>query len=267
MSKKVKQDYKKELKIAETIARKAGKIMLYYFDRDQQKEIKKDNSFVTIADKKINSMVIKEIKKVFKSDDIIGEEESVGSYGSGRKWFCDPIDGTAAYVYGIPTAMFSLGLVVDGVPVMGVIYDPFLNKLYRGVKGYGSFLNKKRLVVSNQNLKDGVFAGSGSLARCMKEPFSTFLNNIRSKGARVFSVSGVVYKAGLIVSGKLVGHVEPGVNNHDICAVQVIIEEAGGRVTALDGSKLTYLSPFKGAILSNNVAYKEILKEVKLLLK
>ncbi len=258
-----KQNFKKEIEVAEMIARKAGEVMLYYFDRDQKVETKEDKSFVTVADKKINTMVIKELKKAFPLDDVIGEEESSGSFGMGRKWFCDPIDGTAAFVYGCPTAMFSLGLVIDGVPVLGVIFDPFLNKLFKGIKGSGSFLNNKRLRVSQKNLKNGVFAGSGSLSKCMTEPFSSFLQSIKSKGARIFSISGVVYKANLLVSGKIVGHTEPGVNNHDVCALEVIVEEAGGKITALDGSKLSYLKPFKGVVMSNRVTHQEILKEVK----
>lgn len=258
-----KINLKKEIKIAEEIARNAGKIMLYYFDHDQKVEQKNDSSLVTIADKKINTMVIKELKKFFPFDDVIGEEESSGSLGMGRKWFCDPIDGTAAFVYGCPTAMFSLGLVIDGVPVLGVMFDPFLNKLFKGVKGNGSFLNKKRIKVSQKKLKGGVFAGSGSLSLCMTEPFSSFLQSIKSKGTRIFSISGVVYKANLLVLGKIVGHVEPGVNNHDICALEVIVEEAGGRVTALDGSKLSYLKPFKGVVMSNGVTHREILNEVR----
>src|SRR3990170_3369867 len=74
---------------------------------------KKENSQVTIADKLINSLVIERLVTEFPNDGVIGEEESNTEYGAGRKWFCDPIDGTNAYIWGVPTAMFSLALVVD----------------------------------------------------------------------------------------------------------------------------------------------------------
>src|SRR5437868_351607 len=104
-------NYSKELNAANEIAFKAGKIMLEYFDGDQQVDTKSDNSPVTIADKLINSMVIEELAKHFPEDGVIGEEESTTDYGPGRKWFCDPIDGTIGYIWGTPTSMFSLALV------------------------------------------------------------------------------------------------------------------------------------------------------------
>ena len=94
--------------------------MRQYFDIDQEGEWKDDGTPVTIADTAINRLVIERIVEAFPEDGVIGEEESNTEYGMGRKWFCDPIDGTKAYTWGVATAMFSLGLVVDGVPVAGV---------------------------------------------------------------------------------------------------------------------------------------------------
>ena len=145
-------NYQKEIAVAKTIARQAGEIMKKYFFIDQQMERKTDGSPVTVADKEINHLVIVELSKNF-DDGIIGEEESNTEYGMGRKWFCDPIDGTRAYVWGTPTAMFSLGLVVDGEPVLGVTYDPFLDLMYEGVKGQGSFMNGVPLKVSQKSFE------------------------------------------------------------------------------------------------------------------
>src|ERR1700733_14684688 len=104
-------NFKKELEVATAIAKEAGVIMLKYFEDDQQVELKKDKTHVTIAENLINSLAIERLSKAFPDDGIIGEEESTSDYGMGRKWFCDPIDGTAAYVRSTPTAMFSLALV------------------------------------------------------------------------------------------------------------------------------------------------------------
>jgi fructose-1,6-bisphosphatase/inositol monophosphatase family enzyme len=94
----MEHDYSTELAVAKSIARQAGALMLRYFDGDdKQTERKRDNSPVTIADKEINRLVIDELQKHF-SDGIIGEEESTAEYGTGRRWICDPIDGTKGYV-------------------------------------------------------------------------------------------------------------------------------------------------------------------------
>src|SRR3989338_7401931 len=150
-------DFTKELTVAKDIARRAGAIMLRYFRVDNSEERKADGSPVTIADKAINRMVIEELEKNF-ADVVIGEEESTGEYGAGRRWICDPIDGTKAYVWGVPTAMFSLGLAVDGVPTLGVAYDPFLDTMYEAVRGNGSYCNGKPIHVSQKKLSEGYLA-------------------------------------------------------------------------------------------------------------
>ncbi len=253
-------EYKKELKIAKDIAREAGPIMLKYFEEDQQVEIKEDNSQVTIADKLINSLVIERLKNAFPEDGVIGEEESNTEYGMGRKWFCDPIDGTMAFIWGTPTSMFSLSLVVDGTPVLGVAYDPFLNKLYEGVIKQGSFCNDIPLKVSGKSLENGLVVVTSNIKKILKRP--NHLINLSETGVRFATFSGAVYKACLVAKGKAEAYIEEGVNAHDMAAVHVIIEEAGGKITGLKGEKLDYTKPFKGAVTSNGIIHDEILKSL-----
>lgn len=249
--------FTKELEIATAIARSAGAIMLKYFDEDQKVEIKEDDSQVTIADKLINSLVIQELSQAFPDDGVIGEEESNTVYGAGRKWFCDPIDGTAGYIWGTPTAMFSLGLVIDGKPVMGVTYDPFLKKMYTGVTGKKSLCNDRPLSVSDLDLKSGIFAVSGSVRSL---PSRKYFQRMIDDNIRMATFSGAVYKYCLVAKGKLVGYVEHGVNAHDTAASQVILEGAGGRMTSIDGKDLDYTKRFKGAIASNGISHEEIVR-------
>lgn len=250
-------DFTKELSAAVNIAKEAGVIMLKYFDANQQVEIKNDKTFVTIADKLINSLAIKRLAESFPNDGVIGEEESTSEYGMGRKWFCDPIDGTAAYVRSTPTAMFSLALVVDGKPVMGVAFDPFMNRMYTGITGEKSLCNGKELAVSNVDLTTGTVAVSGSVKSLPKTKY--FQQMIDDK-VRLTCFSGAVYKCCLLAKGKLVGYVENGVNAHDLAAAQVIVEGAGGKITSVDGSLLEYSKPFKGAIASNGVVHESMIK-------
>jgi myo-inositol-1(or 4)-monophosphatase len=249
--------FTKELETAVAIAKEAGKIMLQYFDGDQQVEIKSDKSQVTIADKLINTMVIKRLLKAFPEDGIIGEEESTSEFGMGRKWLCDPIDGTAGYVSGTPTAMFSLGLVIDGKPVVGVAFDPFLDRMYTGKVGEKSFCNGTALSVSDEDLKTGIVAISGSVKSLPKTKY--FQKMIDDK-VRMACFSGAVYKCCLIARGKLVAYVEDAVNPHDIAAAHVILEGAGAKLTGLDGKELDYSKPFKGAVVSNGKVHEEVLR-------
>ena len=250
-------DYKNELGIAKDIAYKAGKIMLEYFDADQELDHKDDESEVTIADKKINSMVIAELTKHF-DDGIIGEEESTAEYGDGRKWICDPIDGTKAFVLGVPTAMFSLGLVVDGSPVLGVAYDPFLKRLFWAVKGQGSYCNDKKLSVSSSGLAKHYVGVSNNNQRIVEN--HDIIKRLLGTEAKLDLTCGAVYKSCQVAQSKLSGYVESIVNPHDVAAGHIIVEEAGGMVSGYDGKKLDYAKRFKGAILSNNTVHSDLIK-------
>lgn len=251
--------YQQELDFAKAVALKAGDIMLQFFDGDQQKEIKDDGSPVTIADKRVNHLVIEEVGKAFPADGVIGEEESTATYGSGRRWICDPIDGTMAFTWGLPSAMFSLALLIDGQPVMGVAYNPFLKQIFWGIKGAGSFCDGKPLKVSDDDLKTGTVA----IAPIMKdivsnEPyFMKLLEAIENKQLAIFS--GAVFRGCLISKGKLVGYPDTSLKPYDVAAVHVIVEEAGGKITDLTGQPLDYTKAFRGALISNGLVHDELL--------
>ena len=248
--------YEAELAAAKEIALKAGTIMLQYFDGDQQTEIKDDNTPVTIADKLINDMAIAELSKTFPNDGIIGEEKSTAEYGMGRKWFCDPIDGTKAYVWGVPTAMFSLALVIDGRPVLGVAYDPFLKKLYEAVVGGGSYCNGVKLAVSQLDLTGSTVAVT-STAEKMRT--LSYIPKLTNAGAKLASFSGALYKGTLVARGKFSAYLEGGVNAHDMAGLEIIVTEAGGKVTSMQGEQFDYSKPFKGAVVSNGVVHDQLL--------
>ena len=247
--------YEQELKVAKQIALQAGDIMLKYFEGDQQLEIKVDDSEVTIADKEINHFVIEELAKHF-HDIIIGEEKSTGGYGVGRRWFCDPIDGTKGFVWGTPTSMFSLALVVDGVPVLGVAYDPYMRKLYHAVRGQGSFCNDKKLQVSSGELSGGYVALGGDLIKLINKKEQ--LEKLTALGGKLAIYSSVVHKCCQIASGRLVGYSEEMVGAHDMAAVTVIVEEAGGKMTGLDGKPLDFIKPFNGVVASNSIVHDQL---------
>lgn len=251
--------YENELTEAKRIAVSAGEIILKYFDSDQGVETKEDNSPVTKADILINDLVIEELSKSFPNDGIIGEEKSTAEYGLGRKWFCDPIDGTTGFIWGTPTAMFSLALVIDGVPVLGVAYDPFLNRIYTGISGEGSFCNDIPLQVSTKDLLGGHVAITSNPIRIKS---LSYVEKFIEVGAHLPVFSGAVYKSCLVARGKFEGYIESGLGAHDMAAVQVIVEEAGGKITGIAGNKLDYSKPFKGAIVSNKIVHEEVVKIV-----
>jgi myo-inositol-1(or 4)-monophosphatase len=140
---------------------------------------------------------------------------------------------------------------------VGVAYDPFLDRMYTGIAGEKSFCNDKPMSVSDLDFKSGIFAISGS-AKSL--PQTKYFQRMIDDKIKVACFSGAVYKSCLVAKGKFIGYVEHGVNPHDMAAVHVIVEGAGGKITSIEGKDLDYSKPFKGAIVSNKIMHDQIIK-------
>lgn len=250
--------YEAELELATDLAYKAGDIMLQYFTTDQQQQTKGDGTPVTIADITINRLIINEIIKHFPNDGVIGEEESTADYGMGRRWICDPVDGTAAFTYSVPTAMFSLAFVVDGVPMVGVTYEPTTKRLFHAVRGQGSYCNDTKLAVSNATME---MADIGLAPEFVSEKYinEPFMRRLLAYGRTLAIFPGAVCRSSLVATGRIAGFPHPAVKPYDIAAAHLIIEEAGGKVTDIHGQPLDYSKSFRGAVLSNGVIHDDLL--------
>jgi myo-inositol-1(or 4)-monophosphatase len=249
------------------LAKKAGKMMKTGFVLGIEKTIKKDGSPVTKIDLAINNLVINEVKKYFPSHAVLGEEESHFVQGAEYVWVCDPIDGTIPFSRGVPTCMFSLALTHKGVSVLGAAFDPFTNRMFFAEKGKGAFLNNKTISVSrNKVLKRSAVALE--LWKGMEYPLFGFLEDIIfKKGTEIFDTNSAVYNGCLLAAGQTDGYVFPHYTAHDVAAIKVIVEEAGGKVTDLFGKDQRYDRPVKGCVLSNGLIHKELLKLIKKHLK
>jgi myo-inositol-1(or 4)-monophosphatase len=254
---------KDELEFAKQLALRAGEIMLKYFKKGMTSRLKDTVAVVTNADKEINRLVIDEVGKKYPDHSVLGEEESKDN-NSDLVWFCDPIDGTWPYTKGVPIATFSLALVNKGVPLIGVVYDPFTKRLYSASKGMGAYLNNERIGVSKLSVKDSTIAVEWwPEAEYDIDPPMHRLS-VDTK-AYVLNLGGVVNSASLVASGKFEACIFAGTKGKgvDIAAVKVIVEEAGGRVTDLFGKEQLYTSDINGAIISNGVVHAIILEYLK----
>ncbi len=252
----------KYLEFAKEIALKANEIMLNYYNVENKSTYKYDNTIVTKADTEINDYLIKRVKETFPSHSVDGEEKDFGK--SSYVWVCDPVDGTAMYARRIPTAVFSLALVVDGEPIVGVILDPFNGDLYCARKGNGAFKNDDRIYVNNINLDD-------KRSLCHFDMFPTFKYNIydvvEELGKRTYLVSiGSIARACMCVaSGQFNLAIFPGTTQKhcDVAAAKIIVEEAGGKITDLFGEEQKYNNDINGALISNGKIHDEVLNILK----
>ena len=250
------------LKFAKEIARYAGFIIKKYFYKDIYIEYKEDKTPVTIADQKINNYLIEKVKLHYPTHSVDGEE-AIFENKSKYVWVCDPIDGTSMFTRHIPIAVFSLALVYDGNPIVGVVYDPFLDEMYTAIEGKGAFCNDIPIHVNDKQYGS---IGS-SIDYCMwngaKYDVLDFLKELR-KDFKTSELGSVAHASMLVASGKISGEIFPGTKhaNCDLAASALIVKEAGGTVTNFKGENQRYDIDLDGAIITNGIIHQKILKLV-----
>lgn len=263
-------NYDAELAFAEKLAREAGEIMRKYFKSEELGTIwKKDNSPVTVADTTINSMVIERVKEAFPDDGIIGEEESYKT-DRDRVWVVDPVDGTVPFSLDIPVSTFLLALVnkSDGQPVVAVVYDPYLDHLYTATKGGGAFLNGVRLQASeSDDLAQAYVTVHGKRVTTDQIDYrpGQLFDQLRELGARNVTMAGGAYTSVKIAEGRFALSIVGTGWPWDDAAPGLILQEAGGIVTDLEGKPRRYDEAGLGCFYSANQAiHDQILKLIRI---
>jgi len=238
-------------------ARRAGEIIKRNFGLGMQRQWKSDNTPVTETDLLINRMLIEEVQKYFPDHDIKGEEEKSLVNNSNYIWVCDPVDGTIPFSHGIPLCTFSLALVEDGTPIVGIVYDPFMDRLFFAEKGGGAFLNGQKIAVSDQaTLRSSVI--NSEPFHTAKYDITAILALLEERGAHATRFASFVYPGVLVAAGEFLADIFPHVTAHDVAALKVIVEEAGGKVTDLFGQEQRYDADIEGAIVSNGLIHDEL---------
>jgi len=250
------------LKFAKDIAKYAGEIMIKYFNQNNGSSYKSDNTIVTLADTEINTYLIEKVKENFPNHSVDGEEEQFGK--SNYVWVCDPVDGTNPYAKHIPVAVFSLALVIDGVSIIGVVFDPFTNSLYSAIKGQGAFKNGIKISVNDTQLDD--MKSISNFDNWPESPYNLYpIITELGKKTYFLSIGSVIRACMCVASGEFNLAIFPGTKhkNCDIAAVKVIVEEAGGKVTNLFGNEQRYDTDIIGAIVSNGIVHNEVIDTIR----
>lgn len=249
------------LEFAKSVAFEAGEIMLRYYGNKPDSQMKDDDTIVTVADKEINSMVIKRVQAEHPGHAIDGEEESYGE-NTPHLWVCDPIDGTNPFAVNLAVSVFSLAYVCDGEPLVGVIYDPFSRKLFWAEKGKGAYVNGERMRVNQSNFGRHSLISYDQWSDADYDVLTPLAKLAIKTGSYMLSPGSTTHMAALVAQGSFVASVFPGTKgkNVDIAAAKVIVEEAGGKVTDLLGKEQRYDGDIQGAIVSNGIVHDELVK-------
>ena len=251
MKREVKSELNELLQFAVELGRGAGDITLEYFRKNPETETKSDGSYVTIADRHAESFLREEIAKRFPDDGVIGEEEMESPGLSGRRWIVDPIDGTFAFVHGVPFYGVLIAVEIQGEMSVGVVNIPALGEIVSAAKGLGCFLNGEPARVSTTaELKDALLL-STSFSR------ATELLQARAGVSRTW---GDCYGYVLVATGRADIMLDPVMNLWDCAPLLPIMEEAGGTFTDWRGVRTAYGG---NSIATNGALFEEVMSLIR----
>lgn len=251
------------LEFAIEIAKVAGKEMLDHYNVNEEYDYKEDKTVVTESDRFINHYLIEKVKEKYPTHSVMGEEESF-LQDSNYVWVCDPIDGTGMFIERIPVAVFSLALVIDGTPKVGVVYDPFFDKMYTAIEGQGAYCNEERIHVNDKKLYEEGYRMNIEMWNKAEYDTLSMARDFLDKAA-LSQIGSVARSCMAVARGDFSCDIFPGTkhSNCDIAASCLIVKEAGGTVTNIYGEDQRYDQDIKGAIISNGVSHEEVLSVVK----
>ncbi|HJT65599.1 MAG TPA: 3'(2'),5'-bisphosphate nucleotidase CysQ [Pyrinomonadaceae bacterium] len=271
-------NYETELKTAVVLAREAGSAILAQYKQPLQVEQKTnadDVEPVTQADRIANELIVNGLKHEFPGDGILAEEsiDTKRRLSKSRVWMVDPLDGTNGFIEGNGDFAVQIGLVEEGAPVVTVVYLPLVDTLYRAVIGGGTWIERPQQQLLRLHVSDRKTFGEMRLA-ASRSHRSPRMNKVvqRFKFHEEVQRGSVGIKIGLLVEQQcdVYIHLSPRTKQWDTCAPQLVLTEAGGRLTDLFGQPLNYnvrdVNNRNGLVASNSVAHDSIIETLAPLL-
>jgi len=253
------------LQIAKKLAYDAGQEALKIQKRNFTINTKGSHfNLVTEADKASEKLITETIQRNFPDHTIISEESEEIKGSSDYKWIIDPIDGTTNFAHGLPIFGISIAVIYKGKPIIGVVEIPALRETFWAREGQGAYLGDKKIQVSTTSDLKNALTATGFPYKRDSARYSTnmklwdaFYKN--SHGVRRMGAASV--DLCYVACGRFDAYWEYDLKTWDLAAGKIIVEEAGGTVTNMDGSKL---NPKLGNLLSSNTRlHSDMLAKLK----
>jgi histidinol-phosphatase len=228
--------YEEELGFADALAEEAAEIALSLFGTDLEVRTKQDRTPVTEADVGVERMIRARLAERFPDDAVLGEEG--GRTGDApRVWVIDPIDGTKNFAAGIQIWATLIALLVEETPVLGLASAPALGERYAATRGGGAALNGRPIRVSETSSLEDAFVLAAGERSFLGGPDRTWFLELATTALRTRGF-GDFWAHLLVARGAADVALEPELHVWDFAALVPIVEEAGGRVSTLDGTPL-----------------------------
>ena len=228
------------LNTAVQAARRAGDTAAGYLNRAERLEIqtKARNEFVTQVDHAAEEIIIDTIRERYPDHAFLAEES--GRQGDAENlWIIDPLDGTTNFVHGFPVFAVSIALQVRGQLEVAVVYDPMRQELFTAARGQGAQLDGRRIRVSNLHSLDGALIGTGFPYRANAKYMARYLGMLQAvleNTAGIRRPGAAALDLAYVAAGRLDGFWEFGLSTWDMAAGALLIREAGGMISELDGN-------------------------------
>jgi len=246
---------------------RAGKIILKSFGENKKIKSKGDNNWVTETDLKAENSIIRCIKEYFPESSFLAEEsgKSTGMHKgpSDLLWIIDPIDGTNNYIHDYPFFCVSIALSIDGVLSYAAIFDPLKSEFFFAEKNKGAFLNGKKISVTKLNKLSKSLLCTGFITSNKKHTdiniknFKNLIHSCRSIRRDGSAALDLAY----VACGRLDAFWELGLNAWDTAGGILLVQEAGGTVTQINGEDYSIYD--ESLLASNPYIHKDLMKKLQ----
>jgi 3'(2'), 5'-bisphosphate nucleotidase len=273
-------NYQREINVATELARAAGAVLLKHYHSpflvEQKVNALDELEEVTAADREANELIVNRLRQEFPGDGILAEESSDSEHrlDKDRVWLIDPMDGTKNFIARDGDFAVQIGLAVNGESVAGVVYQPVREVLYRATRGQGSWIETAdqptaRMLVSNRTEPGEMVLASSRSHRSPRMERVVGAFGFKDEMRR----GSVGVKIGLIAEqyADLYLHLSPSTKQWDTCGPEIILVEAGGRLSDLFGRPIRYngvrIDNRNGIVATNAVAHEMVIENLAPLLK
>lgn len=242
------EDY---VRVAHAAAEAAGRLQMERLGNLNSIDYKSAFNIVTDVDQAAEKEIIRIIRETFPADAILGEESGAHETGSARRWLIDPIDGTTNYAHAYPFFCVSIGFEADGQMIFGVVFNAFSREKFWAHKGKGAWLNDKQIRVSsiaslNESLLATGFPPDSKNARLANmiefQHITDISHGVRRDGSAALDLA-------YVACGRIEGFWEFKLAPWDLAAGTLIVQEAGGKITSVEGGSFDMNS---GHVLATN---------------
>tara|TARA_B100000700_G_scaffold174429_1_gene192606 strand:- start:421 stop:1224 length:804 start_codon:yes stop_codon:yes gene_type:complete len=258
------RDFSEHLNFSKEISFESGKILSKYFGNINSINQKSTSiDLVTNADLESEKLIINSIQTKFPNHTIVTEESHLKEKNSDFRWIIDPLDGTTNFVHNLPIFAVSIGLQYKDETVLGVVYNPTVDKMFYASKNKGAYLNDKRITVSSSNTlsKSLIVTGFPYLHDNKWNASFSIFKDFYSKTQGVRRLGAAALDLCFVAMGRFEVFYEFNLKPWDICAGSIIAEEAGAKVTDWDNS--SYPMSGERIIASNGHVHDEALEVLK----